>query len=119
MKKKTMIGVVIGMAIIVGGFVALPKEVSDQINPFVSKKDVYVQINAKPTPRSPGGADYTLIGFTENGDKQEVKFYASHELRKNAFLKVYTKGSYVKTWEEVKLESLPKKVRDQLIKSAL
>lgn len=38
MKKKTMIGVVIGMAIIVGGFLALPKEVSDQINPFVSKK---------------------------------------------------------------------------------
>ncbi|MEI4790638.1 YxeA family protein [Bacillus sp. FJAT-53060] len=109
MKKK--VGVVLTLSVIIGGFIALPNEISDRINPLVPKKVVFVQINESGAPRSPAGYDYTLTGFTEDGEETVVTFYAGRELKKNAYLKVYAKGSYIETWEEVQPEALPEKVK--------
>lgn len=108
---KKIVGVVLFLAVMIGGFIALPNEISDRINPLVKEKAVFVQINKSGAPISPGGYDYTLTGYTEDGEETVVTFYASGELRKNAYLKVYAKGSYIETWEEVQPEALPEKVK--------
>ncbi|UOQ92904.1 YxeA family protein [Halobacillus shinanisalinarum] len=113
---KKLIGIVVLLAILVGGFMALPNEVTDRLNPLVPKEEVFVQINEPGNPKNPGGYDYTLTGFNADGEKREVTFYAGKELRKDAFLKVYVKGSYVETWEEVQPVALPVKAREKISK---
>lgn len=115
--KSWLIGL-LSIFIIVGGLVAASllfhNEVTDRFNPLVPKKDVYVQITEKGTPRSPGGYDYTLTGFDESGKERTVTFYAGGELRDSAYLRVDAKGKYIKTWEEVLWEDLPIEVRKKL-----
>ncbi len=92
---KKIMGMLVVLAVAIVGFMALPNEVTDRLNPLVPKDEIFVQITESGTPQSPGGYDYTLAGFNAEGEKREVTFYAGKELRKNAFLKVYAKGSYV------------------------
>lgn len=98
-----------------GGAIAVtiffPNEITDKMNPLVAKSQIYVQINKDGTPLSPGGYDYTLTGFDKKGKESEVNFYAGKELRKDAYLRIYTKGKYVKTWEEVQFEDIPDKAK--------
>lgn len=55
--------------------------------------------------------EYTLDCFNEKGNKKEIKFKTSRELREDAYimLEVYTLG--VHSWKEVDYESLPEKVK--------
>ncbi|GIN59040.1 YxeA family protein [Lederbergia ruris] len=115
--KSWLIGL-LTIFILVGSLVAASlifhNEVTDRFNPLVPRKDIYVQITEKGTPRSPGGFDYTLSGFDESGKERTVTFYAGGELRDLAFLRVDSKGKYIKTWEEVLWEELPDEVREKL-----
>ncbi|MBY7141928.1 YxeA family protein [Virgibacillus sp. NKC19-3] len=38
-------------------------------------------------------------------------FSAGDKLKKEAYIKVYAKGDYVKTWEEVSFEELPSQAK--------
>ncbi|MDX8367217.1 YxeA family protein [Cytobacillus sp. IB215665] len=107
---KKIVGIIIFFILIFGGFLILPNEISDRVNPLIPADEIYVQINKQGTPRSPGGYDYTLNGLTKDGEEKEITFFASGKLRPNAFLKIYAKGSYVETWEEVHPDKLPVKV---------
>lgn len=114
---KTTIGAMVCLCIFVGGFLVFPKEISDRLNPFVPEEEVYVQINEKGVPRSPGGYDYTLQGYTKKGEKKEVTFYAGKQLKADAFLKLSAKGTYVETWQEVYADQMPEEVKERLISS--
>lgn len=88
----------------------------------VGKDQYYVQINVdgkEVKEKVEDGKPYTrykyeLAGFDENGKEKIMKFDASKNLRKEAFLRVYHNGKGVLAWEEVKKEELPKKVKEQL-----
>ncbi len=113
--KKVFIYLFLSAFVIFVGAVVMffPNEITDRINPLVPKSDIYVQINEEGTPLTPGGYDYTLTGYNESGEKAEVTFYAPGELREDAYLRVYTKGKYVETWEEVQLEEMPEEVKEK------
>ncbi len=56
--------------------------------------------------------EYTLDCYNENGNKKELKFKTSRELREKAYLKLNTmffRG--VINWEEVQYDELPEKVQ--------
>ncbi|CAM4331850.1 membrane protein [Bacillus manliponensis] len=59
--------------------------------------------------------EYKLASFDKDGKEKEMEFTAQKNLRKDAFLCLYydeKKG--VKSWQEVKEDELPKKVKEKL-----
>ncbi|MGX5585858.1 hypothetical protein COM90_24765 [Bacillus thuringiensis] len=58
---------------------------------------------------------YKLSGFDKDGKEKEMEFTALKNLRKEAFLLIYyTEEKGVKSWEEVKKDELPTKVKEKL-----
>lgn len=54
--------------------------------------------------------EYTLNSYNEKGNKKEIKFKTSRELRENAYLKLEVRVLGVHSWEEVNENELPNKV---------
>ncbi|CDQ38093.1 MULTISPECIES: YxeA family protein [Virgibacillus] len=115
--KKLFI-TILGCGLIIGAGLLIMQlfsnEVTDRFNPLVPKKEIYVQVNKEGTALSPGGYNYTLTGFDKDGRKKEVTFYASGELRKDAYLRIFTKGKYIETWEEVQQQDIPEQAKQKL-----
>ncbi|WP_276732541.1 YxeA family protein [Bacillus sp. (in: firmicutes)] len=113
---KKIFSMIVGAGVIAAicGILFIHNDITDRISPLVPRQDLYVQINRDGQHLKPGGTEYTLDGYNKSGEKSEVTFLASGDLRKNAYLKVYTKGKYVETWEEVQYKDLPKNVQSQL-----
>ncbi|WP_367387509.1 YxeA family protein [Bacillus vallismortis] len=111
-----MFSIIVGAGVIAAicSILFIHNEITDRINPLVPRQDMYVQMNRDGQHLKPGGTKYTLDGCNKSGGKSEITFLASGDLRKNAYLKVNTKGKYVETWEEVQYKDLPKKVQSQL-----
>ncbi|MCY9233074.1 YxeA family protein [Bacillus spizizenii] len=114
MKKALAILTVLAAAAAICGLLFFHNDVTDRFNPFIHQQDVYVQIDRDGKHLSPGGTEYTLDGYNESGKKEEVTFFAGKDLRKNAYLKVKSKGKYVETWEEVRFEDMPDPVQSIL-----
>lgn len=118
---KKLIGVFIGIIsifILIVGYTFLPQsvtEVLDRGNPLISQKDVYVQINKQPEKVS-HRYEYSLTGYTSDGNEKKVTFTTSATLPKNTYLKVDTKGSYVKKWEKIESHKLPSNVKEKFDK---
>ncbi|MBO1581954.1 YxeA family protein [Bacillus sp. XF8] len=83
----------------------------------------YVQIKAdgkETISKSDSGEkfkifEYKLPGFDEDGEEKTMEFTANKNLRKDAFLRVYySEEKGVKSWEEVKKDELPAKVKEKL-----
>lgn len=55
---------------------------------------------------------YTLECYNESGNKKEIPFKTSRELKEEAYLKLEVKTFGVHSWEEVSWEELPSKVKD-------
>ncbi|MDM5190581.1 YxeA family protein [Bacillus sp. DX4.1] len=89
----------------------------------MGKDSYYVQITVDGKEKK-GKADngepytnyeYKTSGFDEDGKEKTMEFNANKNLRKEAFLCVYysdKKG--VTSWEEVKKEDIPAKVKEKL-----
>lgn len=86
----------------------------------LGKDEYYVQIITDGIEEADNGEplnffEYKLTGFDKNGKEKEIEFTAQKNLRKEAFLRVYysdKKG--VSSWEEVKKDELPSKVKEKL-----
>ncbi len=55
--------------------------------------------------------EYTLDCYNKKGNKKEIKFKTSRELRENAYLMLEVKSLGVHSWKEVQYDELPEKVR--------
>jgi uncharacterized protein (TIGR01655 family) len=56
--------------------------------------------------------NYSLPGFTKDGEEKELDFSAIKNLRKGAYLKIYTKPvKGVTSYEEVKKADIPEKAQ--------
>src|SRR5699024_12147032 len=72
--------------------------------------NVQVQNNGeKYTEENYTRYEYTLNGFDEDGKSKDMTFTANHELKKNAYLRIYYKKDEVITYEEVKKDDMPEK----------
>ncbi len=115
--KKLITGAIAGIfafVVIVGGlYMLLPEEDRDHLNPLIPKENLYVRINESPVPVGPR-FEYTLTGYTDEGEKREVTFSAGKVLKENAYLKIVVKGSFVEEWEELSFEQLPEKIKEKL-----
>ncbi|GMR67110.1 YxeA family protein [Bacillus sp. MN7755] len=83
----------------------------------MGKDKYYVQITKDGIETTDKDFKYTykLTGFDKDGKEKELEFDAPKKLRKDAFLRVYysdEKG--VSSWEEVKKDELPAKVKEKL-----
>ncbi|MDE5831198.1 MAG: YxeA family protein [Clostridia bacterium] len=57
--------------------------------------------------------EYTLEAYNEKGNKKEIKFKTSRELREDAYLKLELKVLGVHAWEEVQENELPDKAQEK------
>lgn len=57
--------------------------------------------------------EYNLESYNEKGNKKEIKFKTSRELREDAYLKLEIRIFGVHEWEEVQENELPDKVREK------
>lgn len=55
--------------------------------------------------------EYTLHCYNEKGKQKEIKFKTSRELRQDAYLLLHTRIFGVYSWEEVKFDELPDRVK--------
>ncbi len=58
--------------------------------------------------------EYTLDCYNENGNKKEIKFKTSRELREDAYLMLEVRTFGVHSWKEVQANELPDKVKTAL-----
>ncbi|WP_088815228.1 MULTISPECIES: YxeA family protein [Listeria] len=59
--------------------------------------------------------NYSLPGFNEDGEKKELDFSAIKNLRKGAYLKIYTKPiKGVTSYEEVQKADIPKEAQEKV-----
>ncbi|ETT81438.1 YxeA family protein [Viridibacillus sp. FSL R5-0477] len=112
---KIAIGtLVVAVIIILLMSLLVKNELADMLNPFIHQKDVFVKIDQTGKKIDQKTYEYALDGINEDGKKIKITFTAGKQLREGAYLKVDTKRTYVKSWEEVKLNDIPSVVRDKL-----
>ena len=127
--KKFLLGTILLGALIVGAPIVgstltktskldsnndLP-QIFDRFNVLIKEEPTYVVTSSKDGEKQePGGYIYYQPAVTESGKELDISYYAGHELKENAILKLDTKGRFVKTWEEVAKEDVPKKVLEKL-----
>ncbi|BBH22631.1 membrane protein [Paenibacillus baekrokdamisoli] len=115
--KKVTIAVSVIIAIMIGFLVFIQNVNINRIG----AESYYAQINdgKKMEEKSDSGQkmvyyEYTLQGFDKKGQGKMLTFTASKELRKEAFLCLYVKSKGVSSYQEVKADELPDKVKEKL-----
>lgn len=117
--KKVYIGIGAALIVFVAALVALITVDFNRIN-----KDVYyVQITTdgevEEYKLNSGEIAktywYELPSYDENGKEAILKFSATKNLRKDAYLKLYVKGGKeVSSYNEVQFDEIPTKVQEKL-----
>lgn len=78
----------------------------------------YAKIDNSKIQELPSGEDmkyeYTLDGYNKKGNKRELKFKTSRELREGAYILLEVKIAGVHKWEEMKYDDLPQKVKEKI-----
>lgn len=82
----------------------------DAFNPLVPTSRVYVKTQKPKSVNEFGTASYEQTAICEDGKTRPIAFTGLQELKKEHYLALEVKGAYVKTYEEVTKEKLPKKV---------
>ncbi|WP_157843217.1 YxeA family protein [Bacillus sp. FJAT-42315] len=112
---KVLMGSLIVAAIIMISLTFFVKnELADMLNPLVPQKDVFVKVEGSGEEVDASTFEYTLKGIDEDGEETKVTFTASKQLREGAYLKVNTKRTYVKAWEEIQYNDLPADVQSKI-----
>ncbi|KAB2335144.1 YxeA family protein [Bacillus mesophilum] len=113
--KITISGLAVMFILVLSMTLLVKNELADMLNPFISQKDVYVRIDSPGTKVNESTFEYTLEGIKEDGKRTNVTFTASKQLREGAYLKLETKRTYVKSWEEVQMSEMPAGVQEKFL----
>ncbi|EOH89917.1 YxeA family protein [Enterococcus villorum] len=113
---KSIIGVVLfsGIALVGLKFYTLHSSdeiagVLDQLNPLVTKGEVYVKTKKPDEVNSYGTATYIQKAADKNGHERTISFNGLTVLKEGRYLKLTNKGAHVESYEEVKRQEVPKK----------
>ncbi|MBD2846735.1 YxeA family protein [Paenibacillus sp. IB182496] len=93
---------------------ALPKTLSDRINPLVQVQEIYAMVDQLGMEADGGGYLYRLNGYTPSGDKATVVLEVQGQLDRRALVRMEAKGAYVASWTVVDVEELPASARTRL-----
>ncbi len=98
MKKLFFIIIFISTIIVTGLAIMLlfSNEITDRFNPLVPKEEIYVQVNKDGHAKSPGGYDYTLIGYNARGSKNKLLSMLVVNYKKMHTYAFMQKGSILK-----------------------
>lgn len=119
--KKIYIGISVTLLLFVAALVTLMTVDFNRIN----KDTYYVQVTTdgevEEYKLSTGEIAqtywYELPSYNENGKEEKLKFSATKNLRKDAYLKLYVKGGKeVSSYDEVQFDEIPTKVQEKLKK---
>ncbi|MEN1966502.1 YxeA family protein [Lentibacillus sp. N15] len=80
-----------------------------------SKYYVQIQDNGEEyTEQDNTRYKYKLQGFNEDGEGKKFTFTANHQLKQDAYLRIYSKKDEVITYEEVDYDDIPKEAQQLL-----
>ncbi|MFJ7738283.1 YxeA family protein [Lysinibacillus sp. NPDC097287] len=117
--KKVYIGIGAALILFVAALVALMTVDFNRIN----KDTYYLQVTTDGeleeyklnTGEIAKTYWYELPSYDERGKEQTLKFSATKNLRKDAYLKLYVKnGNEVTSYNEVQFDEIPPKAQEQL-----
>ncbi|MDR4986741.1 ferrichrome ABC transporter permease [Bacillus cereus] len=114
--KKKMITTVIAIAVI--GVVLLPTKlgpVIDKYNPLYKTKEYYTIVNTIGQHVGDEWYEYEFIAFDERGKEQKIKKTVKHMLKRDEALKVYAKGRYGESIEEIEATNIPINAKSKLL----
>lgn len=80
----------------------------DQLNPLVTKGEVYVKTKKPDEVNSYGTATYIQKAADKNGHERIITFNGVTVLKEGRYLKLINKGAHVETYEEVRKQAIPK-----------
>ncbi|MBF8807947.1 MAG: YxeA family protein [Enterococcus lacertideformus] len=83
--------------------------IMDQLNPLVTKGEVYVKTKKPDEVNSYGVATYIQKAADKNGHERIIEFNGMTVLKESHYLKIKNKGAHVETYEEVDKTSVPKR----------
>ncbi|WP_165006831.1 MULTISPECIES: YxeA family protein [unclassified Enterococcus] len=81
----------------------------DQLNPLVSKGEVYVKTQKPEEVNGYGTARYVQTAADSEGHKRTIEFNGISVLKEGHYLKISNKGAHVETYEEVSKNDVPAK----------
>lgn len=119
--KKKIIGVIVAIAVIVGGLVILQNVNFNRLG----ADQYYTQIigegkilkNKDNNGVTYVSYEYNLPGVNKDGQEKALTFTAQKQLRKNAYLTLFVKEDKgVTSYQEVSKEDIPQKASEKLIK---
>ncbi|MEG0385670.1 YxeA family protein [Solibacillus cecembensis] len=117
--KKVYIGIGATLILFIAALVALLTVDFNRLN----KDTYYVQVTIDgeleefrlDTGEIAESYWYELPSYDESGEEQTLKFSATKNLRKDAFLKLYVKGGKeVSSYDEVQFDEIPTKAQEKL-----
>ncbi|AAT62118.1 TPA: YxeA family protein [Bacillus cereus] len=114
--KKKMITTIIAMLVIV--VMLLPTKlgpVIDKYNPFYKTKEYYTVVNTIGQHVGDEWYEYEFIAFDERGKEQKIKKTVKHMLKRDEMLKVYAKGRYGESIEEIEAVNIPINAKSKLL----
>ncbi|EOP62087.1 ferrichrome ABC transporter permease [Bacillus cereus] len=114
--KKKMITTIIAMIVIV--VMLLPTKlgpVIDKYNPLYKTKEYYTVVNTIGQHIGDEWYEYEFIAFDERGKEQKIKKTVKHMLKRDEALKVYAKGRYGETIEEIEAVNIPINAKSKLL----
>ncbi len=114
--KKKMITTIIAILVIV--VMLLPTKlgpVIDKYNPLYKTKEYYTVVNTIGQHVGDEWYEYEFIAFDERGREQKIKKTVKHMLKRDEALKVYAKGRYGESIEEIEAVNIPIKAKSKLL----
>ncbi len=114
--KKKMITTIIAMLVIV--VMLLPTKlgpVIDKYNPLYKTKEYYTVVNTIGQHVGDEWYEYEFIAFDERGREQKIKKTVKHMLKRDEALKVYAKGRYGESIEEIEAVNIPINAKSKLL----
>lgn len=83
--------------------------VVDQLNPLVTKGEVYFKTKKPDEVNSYGTATYIQKAADQKGHERTIEFTGLSILKEGHYLKIINKGAHVESYEEVDKKEVPKK----------
>lgn len=100
-----------------GLILALLTTCSPQQMQTIGSDKYYVKIQdegEKYTEQGNSRYKYELEGFNEDGEGKNLEFTSNHQLKDDAYLRIYYKKGEVITYEEVESDDIPKDLQQLL-----
>lgn len=115
--KRTLIGILVVLALGLGALSLIGKDNRDRLNPFIEEKDVYALIDqeGERDPNFEHRYMFMVDGVDDSGKVQEIKITSSvKDLPEETYVKVHVKGTYVYDYEAISKENVPENAIKEL-----